>query len=52
MRYSPIVAPLKETGLKGRERKLHNISTFRCLYWCLVLDVGLTDSVVLLNNSS
>lgn len=32
VRYSPILAPLKETGFKGRGRKLHNISTFRFPY--------------------
>lgn len=55
MRYSPILAPLKETGFKGRgKKKLHNISTFRFLYWYLVLDVGfgLPESVVLVNNST
>lgn len=53
VRYSPILAPLKETGFEGRGGKLHNISTFRFLYWYLVLEVGfgLPEVVVAINNS-
>lgn len=43
VRYSPILAPLKETGFKGKGEKLHNISTFRFLCWYLALDFGLPE---------
>lgn len=39
-RYNPLHASLKETGCEGWGRMLYNISSFRGLYWYLVLTLG------------